>query len=176
MKKILVSIATTLITATLLVACNGSGTNSNDVTSSGASGISKAVCTSSNNWQSVGLGMSSSQVEARLGKPIKIVSTSTSTAYYYERCRGFLKITVEGTPATDTTPAKAPTYVITDVGGVVSISASRGVTSVSSPERIEALTVCELDYFNHPYDSIYSYDPETGYALRDNCRADNNQF
>ena len=175
MKKILVSIATTLMAATVLVACNGSGNNSNNITSEGLN-LSKAVCTSSKNWKEVGIGMTAGQVEERLGKPIKIVSTLTTTTYNYERCRGFLKITAEGTPATLTTPAKPPTYVITDVGGVVVLTANRGVTAVTSPERIEALTVCELDYFNYPYDSIYTYSPEDGYALRDNCRADNNQF
>jgi hypothetical protein len=38
------------------------------------------------------------------------------------------------------------------------------------------LTLCELDYFNHPYDTIYAKDPQTGYATVTNCREDNNQY
>jgi outer membrane protein assembly factor BamE (lipoprotein component of BamABCDE complex) len=89
MKKILISLATTLVATAALMACNGSDINSNDVTSENAP-LAKAVCTSSKNWKEVGIGMSASQVEARLGKPDTITSTPTSTQYQYERCRAGL--------------------------------------------------------------------------------------
>lgn len=157
MKKIALSIATTLIASIVLTACNGSGTNASDVSSGGAAPRDKAVCTSLANWQSVGIGMSATEVQNRLGAPAKIISVPPNTQYHYERCRGFWQIDKE---ATETTEA---TTVVTNVGGIVVISGLRGVISVTSPERIDKKIICEFDY--------YHYSEEAGV-----CRTSNNPY
>jgi hypothetical protein len=139
MMKIVISTATTLMAAAVLMACNGSGVNSNDVTSSGSAPLAKAVCTNSNNWQSVGLGMSSSQVQERLGRPATIVVTTASTQYNYEQCRGFY--------FEPTTPTSSGT--IKEQQGSIVITANQGVTAINSPAYISGSN-CELDYYNHP--------------------------
>jgi hypothetical protein len=202
MIKIVISTATTLMAAALLVACNGSGTNSSDITSSGAAPRSQAACTSSANWQSVGIGMSAEQVQARLGAPIKVVSTAASTEYHYEACRGFLFVTNSTPPKASVPPAvpESPTrakYLIKEIGGVVFISGARGVISVTSPTRIEEAFNCELDYYKYPGVALFDTDevmyfdkiavppaiqtylqpnPYWSYATSDNCRATNNPY
>ena len=151
MIKIVISTATTLMAAAVLVACNGDGVNSNDVTSTGASPVSKAVCTSSNNWQSVGIGMSASQVEARLGKPARIDSAVSSVVYHYERCRGGYFLEKAGTPATGTTPAVRDEYMTYYSSGSLVISSGKGVLSTTPPVlRSDKPMDCEWDFYNYP--------------------------
>ena len=152
MMKIVISTATTLMAAAVLVACNGSGTNSNDVTSGSAGPVTKAVCTSLNNWQSVGIGMSAEQVEARLGAPGTIATTGSITTFTYERCRSGSFLVTAAVEATTTTPAKPAVYQTFYFSGQVVISSSRGVTSVSTPVLKSDLTMaCEWDMYNYPF-------------------------
>jgi outer membrane protein assembly factor BamE (lipoprotein component of BamABCDE complex) len=178
MKRILISLATTFVATSLLVACNGSGNNASDVTSEGIP-LSKAVCTSSKNWKEVGIGMTAGQVEERLGKPNAIKSNAESTSYFYESCRGFSKKTADAVPAvpatatTERVPRKPIQYTTTEKGGVVTISGSRGVTAVTTPEPEKEFS-CELDYFNYPNVISFRTGPEQDPDL--NCRAYNNPF
>ena len=152
MKKIFVSIATTLMAATVLVACNGDGTNSNDITSGNATPVNKAVCTSLNNWQSIGIGMTTEQVEARLGKPATISSTSNSTQYQYERCRSGNYRVKEAVVASGTTPATQAEFQTFYFSGQVGFSSNRGVNSVTTPVLKSDLPLaCEWDMFNYPF-------------------------
>jgi hypothetical protein len=146
MMKIVISTATTLMAAALLVACNGDGTNASDVSSLGTSTpLEKVVCTNSNNWQSVGIGMNASQVQARLGAPARIVAVSPNTEYQYERCRAGLFVTKK---ATLTEPEERTTFYFT---GVVVISGNRGVISVTPPLlSAEFPMICEWDLYRYP--------------------------
>ena len=150
MIKIVISTATTLMAAAVLVACNGA--TGSDITSDNASPVTKAVCTSSNNWLSVGIGMSASQVEARLGSPSTTSSLETTTIFNYERCRSGSFLKEAGVEASGTTPAKAPVYQTLYFAGTVTISSSRGVTAITSPKLDSDLPMaCEWDMFNYPF-------------------------
>ena len=129
--------------------------------------------------------MSAGQVEAQLGKPNRINSTSTTTEYYYERCRVFLIRTTEGTPAVpakvgpppvEAVPAVFPKYINREIGGVVVLSGNRGVISIASPlPSVEDGLVCELDVYNRPNDSIYEVN-SNGVVISANCRGAGNLF
>lgn len=81
MMQILISTAMTLMAAAMLVACIGA--TGSDITSDNATPVSKAVYTSLNNWLSVGIRLSSVQVDARLGAPGTMATTDTVTTFTY---------------------------------------------------------------------------------------------
>lgn len=150
MKKIAISIATTLIATAVLVACNGA--TGSDITSDNATPVSKAVCTSLNNWLSVGVGMSTAEVEARLGAPGTIATTDTITTFTYERCRSGSFLVTAAVEASGTTPAKPAVYQTFYFSGQVVLSSSRGVTSVITPVLKSDLPMaCEWDMYNYPF-------------------------
>ena len=150
MKKT-IALISILFSAITLVACNGS-TGNND--GSGAS-LAKAVCTSSANWNAVGLGMSLSEVQGILGRPTETTVTIASTIYAYDACRGFVTAVDEKTGASSGT----------DVGVSVTWVGGRGVTAINAPARITGEILCEVDYYNYPKGS--NNVP---------CRAANNPF
>jgi hypothetical protein len=150
MMKIVISTATTLMAAVLLVACNGT-TGNND----GTGVVAKSVCTSSANWNALGLASSLSEVRGVLGQPTEIVVTTESTVYTYDNCRGFVTAVDATTGATTGT----------DVGGNVVWTAQKGVTQINSPKRITEAIVCELDYYTFPKGSA-----------REVCRTQANPF
>ena len=133
-----------------MVACNGS--TGSDITSGNAAPITKAVCTSLNNWLSVGIGMSTAEVEARLGAPGTIATTDTTTTFTYERCRSGSFLVTAAVEGTDTTPAKSAVYETFYFSGQVVFSSSRGVTSVLTPVLKSDLPMaCEWDMYNYPF-------------------------
>jgi outer membrane protein assembly factor BamE (lipoprotein component of BamABCDE complex) len=140
MKRILISLATTFVATTLLVACNGSFSEGN---TPAPPTFAKAVCTSSANWSAVRIGMTLSEVEDVLGKPDSRTTTTSTTDYTYDSCRGFV------------TAVNATTGATTgiDVGGSVSWSTKTGVTSIVDPKRITTAIFCELDYYTYPKNS-----------------------
>ncbi len=149
MKKTIALISVLFSTITL-VACNGS--TGNDITSNTAGPVSKAVCTSLNNWLSVGIGMSTGEVEARLGTPGTIATTGTTTTFTYERCRSGSFLVTAAVEATDTAPAKPAVYQTFYFSGQVIISSNRGVTSVITPVLKSDLPMaCEWDMYNYPF-------------------------
>jgi predicted small secreted protein len=167
MKKFVISTATTLIVAAVLVACNGS--TGSDVTSDGSAPLSKAVCTSSNNWQSVGIGMSASQVQDRLGAPARTVVTTSNTEFQYERCRAGLFHVADAVPATATTPGKEEDDTTYFFGGSVVLNGSSGVLSINPPvlDGTKGGMHCEWDLYNYPFN--YGSGPRE-------CRDSNNPF
>lgn len=137
MNKIFALIATSVFALSMLVACNGSTTNASDVSSSGTTPPASPSCTNSTNWKGVGIGMSATQVESFLGKPAKIVATPEQTEYTYEACRVFAIF--------DETTGDIKSFTL--IPGTVVLSGLRGVTSISSPIRLEAIS-SEVDPTN----------------------------
>jgi outer membrane protein assembly factor BamE (lipoprotein component of BamABCDE complex) len=162
MIKIVISTATTLMAAAVLVACNGA--TGSDVTSGGSTTISKVACTSSNNWQGLGIGMTASQVEARLGKPATITASATSTTYVYERCRAGLF------HEADATEDKPEIDVTVYFSGTVVISGTRGVISFQTPTLDSDMPMhCEWNLHDYPF----NYNGGIGPSV---CRTSNNPF